>query len=944
MKSQERVELRRRELIPSSLALPWLRSQFPGVKGHTHRARCKGWFVILLVTLGTLCAHAGNPKQIMIVNPFGGDTEPFATGASAFRTTLARELGEPVTFHEVPLDLARFNGQEGEGALVRFLEERIRDTQIDLVVLFSGASVQFAARHRERLFPDAPILVIGAEPRTIPAGFLSNNATLVTQEIDLPGMVEDILGMRPETSQIAMVFGSSPLEKLWVAECRRELQGFAGRVEFIWLDDLSLEEMLERCASLPPRSFILHGLFLIDVDGVPCEKNEALRRLNETANAPVFAVFQSEFGLGAIGGRLFHDSELGVRGAAAALRILRGERVEEIPHAILGAMAPRYDWRELRRWGIREANLPPGSVIEFREPGFWERYRWMAMIAFLIAGVQTALIAGLLASRSRRLRSEAEATLIAEISSKFVNLPAREVDREIMDAERRICELLDLDVAGLWQWSHEDKDSLRLTHLHGDVPLPPPDPMEAAEYFPWLQKEMLAGQVVVVSSLDRLPPEASRDRETLRTFGIKSCLVLPLSVGGEAPIGALGLNSSRRERTWPIAQIGRLEMIAQIFTNALARKRADQALRESDARLSLAADAADAGLWSLEWSKRVFIASERARMIFGYGFEDIISLERFEASIVPGDLGLVRDGINKSSASGEALDLFYRIRLENGRERWIRSRGRWHFKPDGEPLRLLGISMDITAAKQTELEVRELRDTLAHTGRVTLLGNLASALAHELSQPLGAILRNAEAAEIMLGQADPDMDELRAITEDILRDDHRAGQVIDKLRALLKRGTIVLKPVDLSSLITEVLSLVQTDAVVRHVKISSTVQPGLPRISCDGIHIQQVLLNLLANAMDALEDRKPEDRAVQVHARQTDASSVEVRVCDKGPGIADENIGRLFEPFFTTKSTGMGMGLPVSKTIIEAHKGRMWAENVPESGACFCFTLQAADV
>ena len=235
-----------------------------------------------------------------------------------------------------------------------------------------GAGVQFAARHRERLFPDTPVLAVGPDPRFVPPGFLRTNATLVTQKVNLPGMVEDILQMQPQTTNIAVVFGASALENFWVNECRREFQPFTNRVEFTWLNDLSLEQVLERCAALPPRSFILHVLFVVDADGVPCEKNEALRRLHQVANAPLFGYFASEFGLGPIGGRLYQDSEVGAQGARTAIRILRGERPESIPPQVFEAAAPVFDWRELQRWGISEARLPAGSVIQFRQPGFWE--------------------------------------------------------------------------------------------------------------------------------------------------------------------------------------------------------------------------------------------------------------------------------------------------------------------------------------------------------------------------------------------------------------------------------------------------------------------------------------------------------------------------------------------------------------------------------------------
>ena len=182
------------------------------------------------------------------------------------------------------------------------------------------------------------------------------------------------------------------------------------------------------------------------------------------------------------------------------------------------------------------------------------------------------------AELEERLRFE---TLIADLSSRFVNLPAGEVDREIMDTERRICDLLGLDFAALWQLSDESPASFSLTHFYSAVAGPQPPMRMHQHQYPWAREQLLAGRVIRVSSPDELPPEAAGDRETLRQFGIKSNLALPLLVGGEPPLGLLGLGTMQTERDWPDALVNRLKLIAQIFANALARKRTELALRES---------------------------------------------------------------------------------------------------------------------------------------------------------------------------------------------------------------------------------------------------------------------------------------------------------------------------------------------------------------------------
>ncbi len=379
--------------------------------------------LLLLLTLAALCASAASPKRVLILNPFGRDVAPFSAVASTFRSTLVEELGAPVNFYEVPLDLERFPESEGESSLASFLAGRLKKQPIDLVVPIGAAGVQFAARYRDRLFPNTPILAVAAAPQLIPPGFLKTNATLVTQNINLRGMIDDMLQLKPETTNIVVVLGNSALERFWINQCRQEFQTFTNRVGFMWLNDLPLGQILERCADLPPHSFILNPLFVVDVEGVPNENEALLRSLHGIANAPLYAYFQSEFGLGPIGGRLFQDTKIGEQSARTAIRILHGESPEDIPPQVLQAPAPVFDWRELQRWQISDGRLPAGSSIRFRVPTFWEQYRWRVVGVLVFCGLQSLLIVGLLVNHLARKRAELVAreadermTLAAEVA------------------------------------------------------------------------------------------------------------------------------------------------------------------------------------------------------------------------------------------------------------------------------------------------------------------------------------------------------------------------------------------------------------------------------------------------------------------------------------------------------------------------------------------------
>jgi PAS domain S-box-containing protein len=291
-------------------------------------------------------------------------------------------------------------------------------------------------------------------------------------------------------------------------------------------------------------------------------------------------------------------------------------------------------------------------------------------------------------------------TLIAELSSGFINLPPDEVDREIEDALRRVCECIDIDRSVLWQWPSAALGVLTATHMYPAPEDAQPLTTLRQEQYPWVTQQMREGRIVVVHALDELPAEAAVDVEHARRLGIKSNLSLPLAVGGAPPVGALAFNDMRVERDWSDALVTRLQLVAHVLAGALARKRADEALRDSEERLSLAADAAGAGLWAVDYDTGVLWATDRARAIYGLAPDEAVTTERIEAAVHPDDRDLVRGLFERSAQGDEVLSVDYRILRADGDVRWVVSRGRPHFTPAGEADRLMGVSLDITERKR----------------------------------------------------------------------------------------------------------------------------------------------------------------------------------------------------------------------------------------------------
>jgi signal transduction histidine kinase/ABC-type uncharacterized transport system substrate-binding protein len=708
---------------------------------------------------------------VLIVHSFGQYFDPFGTAATAFRTALARQSPDPVEFYEISLETARLEQGEIDVPLAEYVRALNAQHPLDLIVPFGAPAFQFCTRHRDRFFSDVPLVCAAIERRHLEGADLQNNVVAVGFSLDLVGMVEDILHILPATTTVSVIMGSSPVETYWVAEMQRAWRAFEDRVEFTWLNELSLAEMRERVSAMPPHSAIIFGLVNVDAAGIPYEQNVALELLHPVANAPMFGFFESQLGLGLLGGHMTDARSLGAESARIAARILGGESPAALPQATVPSPAPIFDWRQMKRWGILEAQLLPGSEVRFREPTFWQTYRWRILLVGGLCLAQAILIAMLLANRHR-----------------------------------------------------------------------------------------------------------------LRSIRTK--------------------------------------------------------LLENEQNMRLAARAARLGVWTLDLDRERLWITDEGRLLFGWEKTEPLNFERFVATLQPEDRETARRGMRRTLDGNGDFVAENRITLADGSERWIATYGRVEFNGNDKPVCLRGVSLDVTASKRATMEARELRRELNHTDRVSLLGEFTASLAHELGQPLGAILRNADAAELFLKGASPDLDEVRAILADVRRDGERARSVIDRLRAMLRRGSTGMQTAEWRELVDDVMSIVSAEAKVRGITLEIDTPPGLSPVWGDRVQLQQVLLNLVANAMDAF-DGSGGERRITVRTRDHGDGGIECAVGDTGSGIAPDVLDGIFDPFVTTKPDGMGMGLPISRTIVEAHGGRLWAENNPGRGATFRFTLPA---
>jgi signal transduction histidine kinase len=599
---------------------------------------------------------AAEPRRVLILHAFGHAYSPWSDMAASFREELVKKSQEPIDFYEVSLDTARVQDSQDEGPFVEYIRAVLSGRKLDLIVPVGAPAAFFLQRHRQEIFPTTPMMIVGADVRRISGTTRAANDVTVLLDLDLPAYLRNILQLRPETTDIAVVVGNSPVERYWTSELRRDFQRFADRVNIIWLNDLTFDEMLKHAATMLPQSAIFWFLLSEDAAGVPYSQDRALEMMREVSAVPIFGMGDFELGRGIVGGPLMQTSALGRQAAEVGLRILRGETRGgsiELPNVTFGA--PMYDWRELQRWNISEARLPADSIVQFRQGSIWQQHRLEIMGALAIVILQAALIAGLMFERQARKRAAV--------------------------------------------------------------------------------------------------------------------------VAGKAKM-------------------------------------------ESD---------------------------------------------------------------------------FY-------------------------------------------------RENLAHLARVHTVGTMSTAIAHEVNQPLVAIKNYAVAARGRLMRTGGlSLAKVQELLDKIEEQASRAGDVLQSLRAMVRKHEPEAAETELGELIADTLKLMEMEGRNANIRIEAAISPELPPVLVDGIQIQQVVLNLARNAIEAIEEAGISSGVIKVAVIGTEKNEVAVSVSDCGPGIAPEDAKHIFDPFHSTKRGGLGVGLSISRAIIEAHGGRMSLAPNQGGGCVFQFTLPVAN-
>ncbi len=404
-----------------------------GARRRALRAVCLAAFAPAGLLAAVTAAAQAAPKRVLIVHSFGRDYAPYDAVIGSFRRELAQRSPQPVIFLEAALDAGRLIGPDEEAAFAAYLGARFAQPAPDLVVGSARPAARFLVKYRESLFPRVPLLLTAIDARVAPDAPLKPGDAMVASRIDLRLAFEALLQALPDTRRIAIVLGATPLERYWRKEAERELAFLAGRVSLVWLDGLSLAETMQRVAALPADSAVFYGLMVVDGAGVPHERLDALAALKRVAKVPIFSLFEGELGQGVVGGPYLAQSLAGEETARLALRLLSAPPPAAPEVRTIDMKSAAYDARELRRWRIDEASLPPDSELRWREAAPWVQYRGQIAATALVIAAQAGLIAALLMQRRRRQRAEREArTLGGRLITAYED-EGRRLARELHD-------------------------------------------------------------------------------------------------------------------------------------------------------------------------------------------------------------------------------------------------------------------------------------------------------------------------------------------------------------------------------------------------------------------------------------------------------------------------------------------------------------------------------
>jgi signal transduction histidine kinase len=570
-------------------------------------------------------------------------------------------------------------------------------------------------------------------------------------------------------------------------------------------------------------------------------------------------------------------------------------------------------------------------------------------LLLIVAAVTLLSLATLFEERHRTLRALGDRLafeeLLSRLSGGFVRVPSDQMSALCQKWLGHLGAFLDLDCVRLFEISTATGE-LRVVSEWTRLPDRPLRRAPVDQTFPWIVGRMIAQQTVVLPRLASLPGEATVDRESLSHLGYEAILAIPLVAGGR-PRGALTFGAGV-EHEWSADVLARLGLVVEVFANLLSRKQSEDALRTSELMKTGILDSLPSGVMVVDNRARIVDVNETWKRFATesgvWNSHGAVPGANLLDTVHAGGLGdspQSADAVARIRGVLQGVDSFFTMDFSSGSGMAVRW---WQLSVvplNGFQGGAVITQTETTARRSAEVAAEQSRRALAHVARVSTVGELTASLAHQLNQPLTGIMSNAQAALRMLARTPPDVLKIREALSDVVDADKRAKEVIQRLHELLRKGELDMTIVDVDNAIRDITTLVADDALTRNIRIRLDLGSEPRLVKGDRVQLQQVVLNLLLNAMEAIGEDHVAERLVAIDSQYLGRDTVAVSVRDTGAGISDDANDLLFEPFYTTKPTGMGMGLAIARSIVESHGGRISMRRAPRRGTIAEFTLPA---
>jgi PAS domain S-box-containing protein len=640
---------------------------------------------------------------------------------------LLEESPYQIEFYTEYMDTNLFPDEASQQDIRNWYIHKYRDRRPDVIVALAAPPIQFMVDSHATLFPDTPIVFCCARENQTPK--LDSQFAGVWTRLDPAKTLEAALRLQPGTKHVVVVGGATESDRELVSFIRRSLHSYEGKLDFAYLTDVAMPVLLERLQHLPQHSIILYANIQQDAAGHYLSATQALPMVTKAADAPVFVIADTLVDQGAVGGYVASFAAQGQVLSEMVIRILKGERPQDIA-TVNGANTYMFDWRGMKRWGLKESALPPGSIVLNRPPTAWETYRRYTIGAILLGLAETLLIFALLWQRAKRRKVEeslveqlAFESLLSELSATFINLPEEQVDANIEQGLGRIAEFLRIDRVTLFELS-PDTAEMRSAFSSAGTGINPAPPFVKAADLPSWRIRLLRGEVAFASDLNDLPEEAVSERAYFRKMGILSAASVPLKLGGEIN-GAISFVSTKCHLIWTENLLNQVRVLGEVFWNALKRKHTMQALlssntelkrsegvlRESERRFRLVADTTPALIWMSGTDKLCIFFNKGWLDFTGRTMEEELG-EGWAAGVHPDDLEHCLGIYSGAFDARMDFELEYRLRRFDGEYRWIVDYGVPRFETDGTFRGYIGSCVDITERKSSEESLQNLSGQL----------------------------------------------------------------------------------------------------------------------------------------------------------------------------------------------------------------------------------------